>query len=109
VTQRTPASGSGEHDEPQLDIRRLRWRCRRGMKELDVLLERFVQRGLAQAGEEERRGLAELLALADPELADYLLAGLTPADPRLAHLVGHIRPLCRSPAPVEAILKPSTD
>jgi antitoxin CptB len=98
VTQRTPASGSGEHDEPQLDIRRLRWRCRRGMKELDVLLERFVQRGLAQAGAQERQALAELLALGDPELAGYLLAGLTPADPRLAQLVGHIRRLCRSEA-----------
>jgi antitoxin CptB len=92
-----------------MELRRLRWRCRRGMKELDVLLERFVQRGLAQAGEEERRGLAELLALADPELAGYLLGGLTPADPRLALLVGHIRTLCRSQAPVEAILIPATD
>jgi succinate dehydrogenase flavin-adding protein (antitoxin of CptAB toxin-antitoxin module) len=69
------------------------------MKELDVLLERFVQRGLAQAGDEERQVLAELLALGDPELADYLLAGLTPADPRLAQLVGHIRTLCRLQAP----------
>jgi antitoxin CptB len=30
--------------QDQARAQRLRWRCRRGMKELDVLLERFLQR-----------------------------------------------------------------
>jgi antitoxin CptB len=99
VTARTLGDPTGD-----ADIRRLRWRCRRGMKELDVLFERFVERGLAAAGEEERRALAELLSLGDPELAGYLLGGLTPQAPHLARLVGRIRTLCRSPRPDGGIL-----
>ena len=37
----------------------------------------------------------ELLALPDPLLAGYLLAGELPAEPHLAQAVGRIRALCR--------------
>ena len=73
----------------------LRWRCRRGMKELDVLLERFAQQVLPQATQAECRVFAELLALPDPLLAGYLLGGEPPAEPHLAQAVRRIRALCR--------------
>jgi antitoxin CptB len=73
----------------------LRWRCRRGMKELDVLLERFAQQVLPQASPAECRVFAELLALPDPLLAGYLLGGEPPAEPHLAQAVRRIRALCR--------------
>lgn len=53
--------------------RRLLWRCRRGMKELDVLLERFARRHLPAAGGGEREAFARFLELPDPVLAEYLL------------------------------------
>ena len=62
----------------------LRWRCRRGMKELDVLLERFAQQVLPRASPAECRVYAELLALPDPLLAGYLLGGEPPAESHLA-------------------------
>jgi antitoxin CptB len=71
--------------------RRLLWRCRRGMKELDVLLEPFVGRLLASAGPVQRRALARLLELPDPELAGYLVGGQRPEDPELAALAARIR------------------
>jgi antitoxin CptB len=37
------------------EIGRLRWRCRRGMKELDVLLTRYVDEHYAQASSEDQR------------------------------------------------------
>ena len=80
------------------EARRLLWRCRRGMKELDVLLERFALSALPAASREERRVFAELLALPDPVLAGYLLGGDTPAERHLAALVGRVRALCRSEA-----------
>ncbi len=75
--------------------RRLLWRCRRGMKELDVLLERFVRRELPPPGSPERERLTRLLELPDPTLAQLLLgpprppAG-DPADPELERLVRRI-------------------
>lgn len=67
------------------------WRCRRGMKELDVLLEPFAGRLLPSAGPVERSALARLLELPDPELARYLVAGERPEDPELAALAARIR------------------
>jgi antitoxin CptB len=100
VTPFTEMVSAGVGEQARADRGRLRWRCRRGMKELDVLLERFAHRALAQAGEAERQALAELLALGDPQLAAYLLGGQTPAAPHLALLVGRIRSLCRSGGPL---------
>ena len=54
---------------------RIVWRCRRGMKELDVLLERYLERDLSSATRDEISLFAEFLELQDPELARYLLAG----------------------------------
>jgi antitoxin CptB len=71
--------------------RRLLWRCRRGLKELDVLLERYAAAALAEAGSAERHVLERLLALPDPELAGYLLAGQIPEEAELAALAGRIR------------------
>jgi antitoxin CptB len=76
--------------------RRLLWRCRRGMKELDIVLQCYAREALPGAPPAERAALAALLALPDPLLAGYLLGGDQPADEGLARLVGRIRGLCRS-------------
>jgi antitoxin CptB len=73
------------------EARRLLWRCRRGMKELDVLLERYVRSHLPEATGDQRQTLSALLELPDPLLADYLFGHATAAEPRLAGLVAAIR------------------
>jgi len=75
--------------------RRLLWRCRRGMKELDLLLGYYARATLAGASAGERAAFAELLALPDPLLAAFLLGELEPEPAHLAQLVGRIRALCR--------------
>jgi len=65
------------------------------MKELDVLLERFAEQLLPGASEAECGVYEELLALPDPLLALYLLAGEPPAEPYLAQATARIRALCR--------------
>jgi antitoxin CptB len=72
------------------DARRMLWRCRRGMKELDVLLERYARASFAAASAAERRAFAALLELPDPTLADYLFGHAIPADPQLAQLARRI-------------------
>jgi succinate dehydrogenase flavin-adding protein (antitoxin of CptAB toxin-antitoxin module) len=61
------------------------------MKELDVLLERYVRSRLLQATPDERQTLAWLLDLPDPVLADYLLGHAAATEPRLAGLIAAIR------------------
>ena len=73
-----------------LQRRRLLWRCRRGMKELDVLLERYTRAAGAHMSVAESRALEALLALADPLLADYLFGHAIPNDTDLARLARRI-------------------
>jgi antitoxin CptB len=67
----------------------LRWRCRRGMKELDILLERYVERCWPEAPPEERAVFEALLEVQDPEIYAYCL-GTAPVPDHLAALVERI-------------------
>jgi antitoxin CptB len=69
-----------------IEIGKLQWRCRRGMKELDFLLLRYLRERHPAAASDERAAFVEFLELPDPDLARYLLAGDVPTDPRHAAL-----------------------
>jgi antitoxin CptB len=90
----TPATGS-RVPGTELDRRRLVWHCRRGMKELDVLLERYV-RTLGEPSVSEAQTLERFLNLPDPALAGYLLGHEIPEDPEIAALI--LRISCCAPA-----------
>jgi antitoxin CptB len=78
-----------ERDERR--FARLRWRCRRGMLENDLILTRFLDaRGLSlNAG--EVAALDRLLDLADSELWDLLAGRAEPADATLLPLLAELR------------------
>lgn len=69
---------------------RLLWRCRRGTKELDFLLERYVRHDYPRASAAEQSTFARILDLPDPELTDYFLGHATPTQPEFAELVRRI-------------------
>ena len=69
----------------------LKWQCRRGMRELDLLLTSYLENTYPHADEDKKRVFRELLALADPRLYDYLLGGQMPRDAALASVVSEIR------------------
>jgi antitoxin CptB len=73
------------------ELRRLEWRCRRGMKELDLVLLRYLQGRLAHERDAERAAFAQFLELPDPVMARYLLAGELPEDARLAAVCRALR------------------
>jgi antitoxin CptB len=69
---------------------RLRWRCRRGMKELDLLLARWLEQRWAGADDARRRDFEWLIEQPDPDLADWLLGGARPAGASRAALIDDI-------------------
>lgn len=73
------------------DVRRLRYRCRRGMKELDVLLERYLAERYPDAPAAEQTAFERLLDAPDPELAGLLFGRLVAEDPVFANVVERIR------------------
>ena len=66
----------------------LRWRCRRGKKELDVLLGLFLDRHLASLNTAQREALECLLALEDDELLDRILGRVPATDADTATVLG---------------------
>jgi len=75
----------------QLEQSRLRWQCRRGMRELDVLLTRFLDTHYESSSEADKASFRRLLELSDPELVRYILGGEAPDDERFAGIVRRIR------------------
>jgi antitoxin CptB len=65
---------------------RLRWRCRRGLKELDVLLTRYVDERFAAAPAAERQAFEALLDAQDPVIYAYCL-GQTPVPAQFESLI----------------------
>lgn len=64
------------NDQSRIDARslsKLRWRCRRGLLENDLFVERFFQRHGEDLNHAQARGLSELMDLADNDLLDLLL------------------------------------
>lgn len=55
------------------EINRLKWLCRRGTKELDFVLNRYLERHYENADDEEKAAFNQLLELEDPILNDKLL------------------------------------
>ena len=59
-------------------LSKLRWRCRRGMLENDLLIERFFRRHAYTLTQRQGVGLTALMELADNDLLDLLLARTEP-------------------------------
>ena len=52
---------------------KLRWQCRRGMRELDELMVSYLNDHYDVSSEKEKNAFEELLELSDPELIKLLL------------------------------------
>ena len=70
--------------------KKLAWRCRRGMRELDTLLSTYLERCYPTASAAERQAFEGLLDRPDPEIWSLLLGNAASADPELRHVIERI-------------------
>ena len=76
---------------PGLTPSALRWRCRRGMLELDLLLEQFVKTSLKHLQDNEMQALDRLLDYPDQVMLELLMLQSSSADKEINQLVTKIR------------------
>jgi len=69
---------------------RLKWQCRRGMRELDELLLRYLDEYYPTDSDDDKAAFRAVLELADPELNAYLLQRQTPSSEPIAHVINRI-------------------
>jgi len=60
------------------ELSKLHWRCRRGLLENDLFIERFFQRQAERITSEQGAALTQLMDLSDNDLLDLMLARKEP-------------------------------
>lgn len=76
------------HTEKKINYR---WQCRRGMLELDLLLNNFVDKKIEDLATEQKQTFELLLSYPDQTLLDLLLGNAVSSDSNIATLVNQIR------------------
>jgi antitoxin CptB len=80
-------------------LSKLRWRCRRGLLENDLLIERFFDRHADSLTVRQAQALGALMDLADNDLLDLLLRRRDPAGELDRPDVRQVLGMLRKPAP----------
>ena len=70
---------------------RLRWRCRRGMRELDQLLGWYLEARYTKADDAAKAAFSTLLDQQDPELWNWLSGREAPEHPGWRSIIDEIR------------------
>jgi len=73
------------------ELARMRWKCRRGMLELDLLLRDFLDTGYPELDASGCRCFDRMLDYPDAVLLEWLMGRSEPADKDVAQLVKQIR------------------
>jgi len=69
------------------ELERARWRCRRGLLELDIVLLRFMDKYYTKLNEAELQQFEELLSMSDNELWDLIVEKKKIEDGKVQHVL----------------------
>lgn len=72
------------------DLKRLSWQCRRGIKEVEVLLAPFFERHFLELSEEDQKIFVDLLEEQDVDMFEWFTLRAVPQDPQLKYIVNVI-------------------
>jgi antitoxin CptB len=73
------------------EISRLRWLCRRGMKELDLLFNKYLEQSYPLATKADQQAFEAILQMQDPQLYDMILGRFESEDKDIARVIGILR------------------
>ena len=69
------------------EIDRVRWNCRRGLLELDVVLTRFLDRHFESLSPQQRDAFKRMLDYPDSDLWDFVTGKQPPPDAETARII----------------------
>jgi len=70
---------------------RLLWRCRRGIKEMDIILQDFVNNSYEQLSNENKNAFSNLLDEQDLDILNWIMGKSEPADSKLIGIINIIK------------------
>ena len=78
-------------DSQQTNLNHLYWRCRRGVKELDVIFTRFVETDYLDLSEEQKKAFEKILETQDPIIMDWLFGRSEPTNKIIKQLINKLK------------------
>lgn len=72
------------------NLQKLAWRCRRGTKELDVLMQKFLNEYYSNVSPDLQHAFESMLDMQDPELYDLLVGRQKSSDENINQVIEHI-------------------
>jgi len=93
LPRQAPHTG-GEQSTQAADTSRLRWLCRRGTREADLLLQGFLAADYPQLDSAGRSAFGKLLQCTDADILDWV-GGRNRPPPELAAIVARVQALAR--------------
>jgi antitoxin CptB len=76
--------------DTEAQIRQMRWRCRRGILEVEMILQPFFERHAEVLVTDRKPLMDQLLLCADTDLMAWFTGGVLPDEPALADFVAEI-------------------
>jgi len=76
-----------------LNEKQLIWRCRRGVRELDVLFDRFLKSDYPDLSKAEQADFQRLLEIQDPVIMDWLMGRYNAEDEGLNGIIAKLKAL----------------
>ncbi len=70
---------------------KLRWSCRRGMLELDIMLTRFLENAYLKSSTKDQELFEKLLACEDQDLFEWLTGKKIPVDSEIQDIVNKVK------------------
>ncbi|WP_026472361.1 FAD assembly factor SdhE [Alkanindiges illinoisensis] len=80
-------------DDISLHDRKVIYRARRGLKELDIYFDPYVRQHYLTAPEAEKQAFALLIEQEDPDLLDWFMAVSEPEQPELVEMIAKLKNL----------------
>lgn len=78
-------------DEELIELSQLRWHCRRGVKELDVILSNYLDNHYLDSAPEIKDAFKTLLKIEDPILMDLVMGHIQIDDQRQNQVLGKMK------------------
>ena len=75
------------------ELSKLKWQCRRGSKELDLVLNRYLEQHYPMTSPDERHAFKDLLKLEDPQLYALILGEQEAQDSIMKRVINDLRNL----------------
>ena len=73
------------------EMSRLRWACRRGMKELDVAMTAYLEKFYQKADADDQAAFLRLIDTQDPELMNMVMGKISAPDEQMERVLQTIR------------------